>query len=150
MGVSKGIAWFCSSKVSAYLLRLGPLLLGEQLVDGAGLERTSDSVDTVVSFFRRQALQCLDDVLVLLDNQVVGSAIKSINNPSLSTTVAIIGLSIESICVPKTELAVPGGICVPACDGLEHVLQPRPLEDEGRESRVRRSHCDGWQVCLAV
>lgn len=40
---------------------------------GAALERTSNSVHAVVGLLRRQALQGLDDVLVLFHDQVVGS-----------------------------------------------------------------------------
>ena len=72
---------------TTHLLGLRPLRLGQELVGGAGLEGAAQAVDAVVGLLGREALQGLDDLLVLLDDQVVGpvrgvSDFPRVSNPS--------------------------------------------------------------------
>ena len=52
--------------------------------------------------------------------------------------------------LPETQLAVPRSTDVPVGDGLEHVVQPRPLEDirgEG-DHRFREKFADVFLVVV--
>lgn len=75
-----------------YFLGLSPLGLGQELVADAALDGAAESVDAVVGLLGRQALKGLQDILVFLIYQVIGSvaginqssALCSVSGPSLS------------------------------------------------------------------
>lgn len=58
---------------SGYLLGLGPLVLGEELVDGAALDGAADAVDALVGLLGGEALEGNLDGFVLLLEEVVVS-----------------------------------------------------------------------------
>ena len=59
--------------MESHLLGFGPLVLGQDLGSDRALHRTAESVDAVVGLLRRKALEGLEDLLVLLEDQVIGS-----------------------------------------------------------------------------
>lgn len=60
----------------AHLLRLGPLVLGQELVLVGELDGAADAVNAVVGLLGREALEgLLDDIGLLLD-EVVESAVE--------------------------------------------------------------------------
>lgn len=61
-------------KVRRVLLGLGPFRLGEQLVSDGGLHGAAEAEDSVVALLGREALEGEGDGLVLLGDEVVGSA----------------------------------------------------------------------------
>ncbi len=67
-----------------YFLGLGPLVLGQQLVGDTALDGAAQSVDTVIGFLGSEAPQGLQNVLVLLDNQIVGSVSMAKKKPLVS------------------------------------------------------------------
>jgi hypothetical protein len=71
---SSGVPLFrCRHLRFSYLLGLGLLLLGQQLVRHGALHGAADAVDAVVRLLGREALEGLQDILVLLDNEIVGT-----------------------------------------------------------------------------
>lgn len=104
------------SQVGDVLLGLGPLVLGEELVDGAALDRAADAVDALVGLLGRKALEGDLDGFVFL---------------------------LEEVVVSQTELAVSGSVGVPIGGGRQHLGQPRPLQDKGSEGDHRVGFVEG-------
>ena len=117
------------------------------------LLRTADAPDAFVGLLGGEAGEGQLDALTLLLIQVIVSATESVSQliPSRSRLsilnhnhhhhlflplVTQLFLEHPGAVLPETHLAVAGGARVPLGDGHEHVLQPRPLPDEGRERGV--------------
>ena len=62
-------------QVQAVLLGLGPLGLGQNLLLQAELRGAADAVDAVVALLGREAVQGLEDRLVLLADEVVAAVV---------------------------------------------------------------------------
>ena len=59
--------------VATHLLGLGPLVPGQELVGNTALDGAAEPIDTVVGYLGREALQGLENIFVLLDDQVIGA-----------------------------------------------------------------------------
>lgn len=138
-------------EVGHILLRLCPFRPGEDLLLQTELRRAAQAVDAVVRFRGVQglhALEGLDDGLVLLGDQIIGTI--------WGGRICLLGRSIFSVSLlrrrgqldwgrgqflPEAELAVRGSIGVPVGEGLDEFLQPRPLDDEVGKVRGRHGDC---------
>lgn len=114
-----------------------------------GLHRAADAEDAVVALLGREALEGQGDGLVFLADKVVGSVERNFWSAPQKICINLTrqaercstGHAARKVRVsrdlPEAELAVAGGIDVPIGQWPQHILQPRPLEYEGRETGIR-------------
>jgi len=142
-------------EVRHILLRLRPFRLGKDLLLQTELRRAAHAVDAVVRVLGIQTLEGLEDSLVLLGDQIIGTILGE--KRFVLGRLLVLGLAAPSSgsiglergqFLPEAELAVRGSIGVPVGEGLDEFLQPRPLDDES--GKVRGRHGDGFRGSRVV